>query len=528
MSGFKIILGLLLFISTAAAYAGPVYYVSAAGNDSNNGLSPATAWRTVNKVNATVRTTGADVYFRAGDTWNNQQLNIRWGGTASDPAIVGAYHVSNGAVRFNQGDLRKPEINGTFESACRQARNCQLDNRNAVPSSTWAGLVVIAGSNVTVENLRLRDSAGAAVTFEHSSTRRNIVIQNLDIAHWARAIINAKNVQSIVIRNNVANGGNYCDRDDYTACAGVWWAAGIYISDSRNAHALLENNTVTQNYGEGVSCMRSSHVIIRGNRVGNLRSTGLYLDNCSHSVVEQNIAWSDPTRSWHWRGSGQEGIGLAVEDYRSGAMDSVGNIIRNNLVAGTGSCIRVDMDSASKEQGRRVGAKIYGNTCMGNQSLAFNNFLSDRNVDRLEVRNNIFHSGTSGVCRNNSPNSASFRNNVWNQAPGSNCSGSGQVVADPRVQGSGWTSKSFDNPPRVADFQLRSDSPARLRGMALGAPLTLADNLPISSRVAMPCRTFDKNELRLDYRCTVRPSTPNIGALEDGSTSSPQAPVLWY
>lgn len=528
MSGYKIILGLLVFICTAAAHAGPVYYVSNGGNDSNNGLSPDTAWRTVNKVNSTVRTTGADVYFRAGDTWNNQQLLIRWAGTASDPAIVGAYHVSNGRAVFNQGNLRKPEINGTFEAACRQARNCSLDGGNAVPSSTWAGLVVIGGSNVTVENLRLRDSAGAAVTFDHSSTRRNIVIQNLDIAHWARAIINAKNVQNIVIRNNVANGGNYCDRDDYSACSGVWWAAGIYVSDSPNAHALLENNTVTQSYGEGVSCLRASHVIIRGNRVGNLRSTGLYLDNCSHSVIEKNIAWSDPTLRWHWRGSGQEGIGLAVEDYSNNAMESVGNIIRNNLVSGNGSCIRIDMDTRSKERGRRVGAKIYGNTCMGNQSLAFNNFLSDRNVERLEVANNIFHSSGTGVCRNNAPSRVSFRNNVWNRAPGSNCSGSGQIVGDPRVQGSGWAAKSFDNPPRVADFQLRSDSPARRRGANLSAPLALASSLSVASRVAMPCRTFDSNELRLDFRCATRSSTPNVGALEDGTTSAPQAPVLWY
>jgi hypothetical protein len=64
--------------------------------------------------------------------------------------------------------------------------------------------------------------------------------------------------------------------------------------------------------------------------------------------------------------------------------------------------------------------------------------------------------------------------------------------------------------------------------VALTAALELASNLPISSRVAMPCRTFDRNELRLDLRCTVRESAPNIGALEDGSTSAPQSPVLWY
>jgi hypothetical protein len=529
MKVYQTFLGLMVLIfASAASAAGPVYYVSNAGSDSNNGLSPSTPWKTVNKVNSTVRTAGADVYFRAGDTWHNQQLRIVWSGTSTDPSIVGAYHVDNGRVRYNHGSLRKPEINGTFEATCRAAKNCALDSSSAVPTTTWQGLVIIGGSNVTVENLRLRDSAGAAITFNPSSTRRNIVIANNEIAFWARAIINAKNVQHIVIRGNVARQGNYCDRDNYKSCDGVWWAAGIYVSDSKNAHALLENNVVTQSYGEGLSCLRSSHVIIRGNRVGNLRSTGLYLDNCSESVVEHNIAWSDPTKIWHWTGAGQEGIGLAVEDYSTNQLDSVNNIIRNNLVSGNGSCIRVDMDSKSKDAGRKVGGKIYGNTCMGNQTISFNNFLSDRNVAALQVTNNIFHSAGSGVCRNNAPSRVAMRNNLWNKSQGTNCRGTGDIVADPKVNGSGWAAKSFDNPPRVADFQLRSDSPARRKGVALGASLWYASALAAGSKVSVPCKAFDQTELKLDFRCATRPSTPNIGALEDDSLATPEAPVLWF
>ncbi|MFU8815354.1 MAG: hypothetical protein ACNA7W_08405, partial [Pseudomonadales bacterium] len=129
-----------------------MYYVSNAGSDSNNGLTPATAWKTVNKVNSTVRQQGADVYFRAGDVWHDQQLRINWSGSASDPAVIGAYHMSNGKVVYGPGSLRKPEINGTFDAACRANKSCAIDSSRAVPSSGWQGLVVINGNNVTVRN----------------------------------------------------------------------------------------------------------------------------------------------------------------------------------------------------------------------------------------------------------------------------------------------------------------------------------------------------------------------------------------
>ncbi|MFU8814052.1 MAG: right-handed parallel beta-helix repeat-containing protein, partial [Pseudomonadales bacterium] len=409
---------------------------------------------------------------------------------------------------------------------------CAIDSSRAVPSSGWQGLVVINGNNVTVRNLRLRDSAGAAITFPATSVQRNIVIENNDIADWAKAIINANRVQHIVIRGNVARNGNWCDLHKYPGCTGEWWAAGIYINNSSPAHALLENNVVTGNYGEGLSCLRSSHVIIRGNRVGNLRSALYYLDNCSDSVVEKNIGWSDPTKKWHWRGTGMDGITIAVEDYNdSTARGSMNNIIRNNMIAAMGACIRVDMDSRAREQGRQVGAKIYGNTCMGIPGNGFLNFLSDRNVRMLEVRNNIFHSSPSSQdpCRNNAPNSVSMSANLWSKTPANgSCRGKGDVVGDPRVQGSGWAAKSFDNPPKASDFQLRSDSPARSAGVALTSKLGHADQLLASAFVRSPCAIFDTSDLSHDFNCTRRSAKPNLGALEDGGATRPQAPVLAY
>ena len=182
MNSRQIFAGLFgLGFSAAVAAAGPVYYVSNIGDDANNGRSPEQAWRTINKVNSSVNATGADVYLRAGDVWDDRVLTVDWSGTAEDPAIVGAYHFDGGQLRHDAGELRKPEINGTLESACRRAKNCAMQSSRAVPTSTYRGLIHLAARHVTIQNLRLRDSAGQMISFDTNNLPRHIVIEGNDM-----------------------------------------------------------------------------------------------------------------------------------------------------------------------------------------------------------------------------------------------------------------------------------------------------------------------------------------------------------
>lgn len=51
---------------------GTAYYVSNNGNDSNDGLTPETAWATITKVNSAALNYGDGVYFERGGTWRGQ------------------------------------------------------------------------------------------------------------------------------------------------------------------------------------------------------------------------------------------------------------------------------------------------------------------------------------------------------------------------------------------------------------------------------------------------------------------------
>lgn len=52
-------------VGGAAPVTGTAYYVSSSGNDANNGLTPATAWKTIGKVNGK-KLSGGDVVYLKG------------------------------------------------------------------------------------------------------------------------------------------------------------------------------------------------------------------------------------------------------------------------------------------------------------------------------------------------------------------------------------------------------------------------------------------------------------------------------
>src|SRR5437764_14834517 len=87
---------LLLFATVSACLAAAgqasaaTFYVSANGSDGAAGTSPASAWRTVSKVNATHLAPGDRVLFQGGATFPGQ-LEPQGSGAAGKPIAFGSY-----------------------------------------------------------------------------------------------------------------------------------------------------------------------------------------------------------------------------------------------------------------------------------------------------------------------------------------------------------------------------------------------------------------------------------------------------
>ena len=98
----KTIKVILLLIFTAQFIFATDYYVSSSsGNNNNDGLTSATAWKTLSKVYSYSFQPGDVIHFKRGDVWYNQSLFIRYSGAAGNPITYTDY-----------GEGNKPEISG--------------------------------------------------------------------------------------------------------------------------------------------------------------------------------------------------------------------------------------------------------------------------------------------------------------------------------------------------------------------------------------------------------------------------------
>lgn len=71
---------------------GSTFYVSSFGNDNNDGLTPTTAWKTLNKVNNITFGAGNAIVFNGENTFKGSlRLNFSDGGDTQTPLTISSY-----------------------------------------------------------------------------------------------------------------------------------------------------------------------------------------------------------------------------------------------------------------------------------------------------------------------------------------------------------------------------------------------------------------------------------------------------
>lgn len=85
-------LGIFCFGNVLSIQASTYYVDATGGLDANSGTSTDAAWKTIAKVNAKTFSAGDYVYFKRGETWN-EQLTIAQSGTVGNPITFDAYGI---------------------------------------------------------------------------------------------------------------------------------------------------------------------------------------------------------------------------------------------------------------------------------------------------------------------------------------------------------------------------------------------------------------------------------------------------
>lgn len=225
------------------------FYVSNVGDNSNDGLSPETAWRTIGKVNSEFGGSiqpGDNVFFRRGDLFTDAHLNIGISGVSVDnPIVIGAYGVGS-----------KP----LFEGRC---------------------IVINSVHNVTVEHIRIANISGSMIQVNSGSSY--LTIQDIDgYKSSDHAIFFQSGCSHVIVRDCTINithsGGN-----------DIIWGSFSY--------GLIENNTFLDASHSTINLFRhpalqDEFVIIRNNTlVSPWRNLDTYMNNI---LIENNmIIWED-------------------------------------------------------------------------------------------------------------------------------------------------------------------------------------------------------------------------------------------
>jgi hypothetical protein len=134
------IIGISLMVISSACWATTYYVDAAAGLDTNSGISPSTAWKSVAKVNASTFQPGDQILFATGGIWR-ETLTAPSSGTAGNPIVFGQY-----------GTGSKPVITGADI----------ISNFTAISAAYSKGLAT-QPNNVTYT----KNSARTRLTFHH-------------------------------------------------------------------------------------------------------------------------------------------------------------------------------------------------------------------------------------------------------------------------------------------------------------------------------------------------------------------------
>lgn len=421
-----LVLSILIILITIGHAFAATYFVKPNGDDSKDGKSDATAWRTISKVNSFKFATGDDVYFQCGGSWSDR-LIITWSGTKDNRAVIGAYYGS-GIIGVS-GD--KPT----------------LDGKDSIPSSEWLGLIKVDTQKyVTITNIFITNSEGEGLEVNYSSYVNSI---SVDIDNcYQSGIQYYESIYGIIEGCNITDAGRV-----YWECPeGVGkcdWPSGINLMPKSNNN-VIRNNTIYKIGGEGIgSYKKSDNNIIEYNFLYENIRAGIYIENSKGCIVSKNLCYG--------RGNAQAGFGVGLDDEPKRDGYSQDNSFYGNFIANFYRGVALwssHPDSVIKN------IKVYNNTIVDcGRGITF-----DGPAENSEIKNNIIWAITPGaelVSNTSAISGLTFDYNLWSSQPPAVGRGKNDppYAAPKLAKTTGWRTESGEN-ITVSMFALQKESPA--------------------------------------------------------------------
>ena len=392
--------------TTSVTPATATYYVSTTGNDANPGTLNA-PWRTIGKASRTAGP-GAIVYVRGGVY--REQVSLSNSGSATAPIKFLAYSGETPVV-----------------------------DASSISMSNWSALFSISGNYVTASGFEVRNSQyiGVIIKGQHD------VVDNFYAHHnQQNGILIAGDYGTVqnsrVWRNALSN--------EYGKAGS--WASGLSaardVADGITDNAVIRNNTVWENWGEGLSSYEARGTLIQGNVSHDNYTANIYISDSTGVVCKGNLVYMTPGD--YVTGSN---VGIMLGDERYTPASANIQVI-NNIAYG-------NKRNFYWWQGTKGGG-------MNNVLIANNSFVNSIATTNVQINkgphqgvvftNNIIEQDSSlSPILLGTTSGISFSKNLWSKTPSSGAMGASSLIGDPKFSKSG-------TPYSGSWFRLLDGSPA--------------------------------------------------------------------
>ena len=454
----------IVFVVLVLCLVGPGsaadYYVKNGGNNSADGLSDATAWETVGKVNGFSFSTGDDVYFKCDSTWdmdatNTDILGIDWNGTSENRVIIGSYY-GDGIIGVSGV---KPIIDGG------------VHNTSVLPErpsgGTYFGLVHVGYRNyITVQNISIKDSRGCGVYCDHSNY---VIVENCDV-DWIRAsgiIFNTYSSNGQVIGctvHNVGIGSKYFNDSD--------WGFGVGGVNSC-LNTTIKNCLVYECWTEGIGLYKiADNSVIENNIVYDAQKGAIYLDAAKNNIIRYNFIYGTTNSLFH-RTANFVGSGLGVTDELHVPARSENNSFYGNMVANTYKGIAIGANNHDFEN-----SEVYNNVFVDNNIGISYYVIPSGSSTNSFIKNNIIWQPSADSQHDVSASTPglTWSHNLWGSDPGAYVTGTGDVIGLPLLEKTTDWQNMTAGTIFGSNFTLQSSSPAIDNGTNLGSPYDVGLN----------------------------------------------------
>lgn len=437
-----------LFALTQSADAQTItsdrYVDATGGDDSNDGTTAATAWKTLTKVNAQTFGAGARILFKAGESWTGR-LAPQGSGSSSAPIRIDQY-----------GTGTKPGIHGAGASEVIYLYNQEyweisnLEITNTGPTDDYKRAIYVRAEDAGalhhfhLTNLEIHD-VNSALSGTNSRYYGGIFFEVVgeSVQTFFDDILIADNHVYDVDRTGISNQSSWWRRSLTSSFGDQIGTDGsgnpVYDNWVPSTNLVIRNNLIERTGGNGIIVRVSTDALIESNTM--LYNAEHISGNAAFCFNTDNALFQFNEAAYTVYNDGDTDARGIDADYRTKNTviqynylhhNGKGGVVATGGPGGTasvprfndGTIIRYNILAENEQMGIRVSGKLtnmrvhnnvfYTSEALNNTILVDHGSWSGAKPDFVQYYSNVFlHAGTSPDFNLTESTNVYFRNNVY-------------------------------------------------------------------------------------------------------------------